>query len=108
MKNFESSFDFIFSNAIMIAIEICSGKITIRFLLCNQLPILLKKNRNDHPGVFSGPQKKRELLVFRRLDLFWQTALEVLLDLAVILPEVVVHGRVDLLLRILEMTLGNR
>jgi hypothetical protein len=50
---------------------------------------------------------EKVLLVLRRLHFLRETALEVLLDLAVVFPEVVVHGRVDLLLCGIEMPAGH-
>ena len=54
-----------------------------------------------------GASQKKKLLVFRRLHFLRKPALEVLLDLAVILPEVLVHGRVHLLLGCVEMFAGH-
>ena len=63
----------------------------------------MKVEEEKTQRVFEPVGEKRRLLVFRRLDLFWQPAFEVLLDLAVIFPQVVVHGRVHLLLCFLKV-----
>ena len=61
-----------------------------------------------NPDRVRGPFKKikKNLLVLRRLHFLREPALEVLLDLAVILPEVVVHRGVDFLLGRIEVAAG--
>ena len=59
MKNFESSFDFIFSNAIMIAMEIYSGKITIRFFMVQSTSDFTKKTVMIIRAFFPARRKKR-------------------------------------------------